>query len=266
MNHEGRGTRRPEPSGAELLALEAVLAASLRSDCPSPQTLGEHRLGLSTGPEQARIARHLSTCPHCREELELLERFLERSDETPEPPAADLSSSRAPGAPGSFKERLFQWTDALASLLGPQTAGRAGISGPAMPVPAGVRGAPGRRMAPGGASPSHEGGAALGLTFASDEAMVALQARPAPHGRFDLLVLVAPVEGSPGDLPVWLRHEGDIVASARTDPAGNAVLAGLAAGAYDLAVQHAAARIWVKGIRLGPSTDSARGDADAPTP
>jgi len=48
-----------------------------RLTCPSPQELGEYRLGLLTPDRANWIAKHLLECTHCRQELEQTGAFLD---------------------------------------------------------------------------------------------------------------------------------------------------------------------------------------------
>lgn len=251
MRGEGERSRPPAPEDSDLKKLERSLAQALRSHCPPPHTLGEYRLALLSEVEAARTARHVDGCPFCQGEIELLDGFLQAEEEAPQAERA------GPAAGLALREQIVRWGEALTrvgSVLG----------GPGLPAAAALRGGPGQAATTHGSCSGVETGASLGLTFSADDAMVALQARPGARGRYDLLALVTPLNGSPGNLPVWLRRGTTTVASARTDPAGNAVFKGLPAGSYDLAVQHGTLRFWVKGIRLGPGADPAEETTDVP--
>lgn len=59
---------------------ELQLKRSLyRHDCPEPLTLGDFQLALLDDAPAAVVARHLTRCPHCRQELDQLAEFLEPS-------------------------------------------------------------------------------------------------------------------------------------------------------------------------------------------
>lgn len=254
MRGEGERSRPPAAEDPDLKKLERSLAQALRSHCPPPHTLGEYRLGLLSEVEAARTARHVDGCPFCQGEMELLDRFLDAEEE------ALQAEEVEPDAGLTLREQIVRWGEALTGLTGVGSI----LGGPGLPSAAGLRGGPGQTVTTHGRWSGVETGASLGLTFSSDDAMVALQARPGARGRYDLLALVTPLNGSPNNLPVWLRRGTTTVASTRTDPAGNAVFKGLPAGSYDLAVQHGTLRVWVKGIRLGPGADPAEGTTDVP--
>ena len=56
---------------------EKLTGLFYRLACPSPQELGEYRLGLLTRDRANWIARHLLECTHCRQELEQTGAFLD---------------------------------------------------------------------------------------------------------------------------------------------------------------------------------------------
>jgi hypothetical protein len=53
-----------------------LTARLYRIDCPPPEELGEYQLGMLATEQSASVARHLTTCPHCRLELEQLKNYL----------------------------------------------------------------------------------------------------------------------------------------------------------------------------------------------
>ncbi len=57
-----------------------LLSALYRSDCPPSLEIGEFRSGLLAASDRARVAAHLTTCPHCTRELRDLDRFLAQTD------------------------------------------------------------------------------------------------------------------------------------------------------------------------------------------
>jgi hypothetical protein len=62
-------------------ALERALTQKLyRKDCPTPEILGEIRLGLLPQAEVDATRDHLGICPHCRAEVEALDRLLRLVD------------------------------------------------------------------------------------------------------------------------------------------------------------------------------------------
>lgn len=76
---------------AEARRFEHTLKARLyRSDCPTPQELGDYHLGLTGAAEARRVAGHLEECVRCRAEVEELREFLvtgamPRTSPRPEP-------------------------------------------------------------------------------------------------------------------------------------------------------------------------------------
>ncbi|MDR5683622.1 MAG: hypothetical protein QN163_06325 [Armatimonadota bacterium] len=62
-------------------ALERTLRRRLyRKDCPPPEVLGEMRLGLLSPARSDALEHHLRDCPHCRAELQSLDRLLQTED------------------------------------------------------------------------------------------------------------------------------------------------------------------------------------------
>ncbi len=58
--------------------------ALYRWDCPAPEQLGVYHMGLLTGTEERAIARHLTLCVRCADEVEVLRSFL-AGDTAPQP-------------------------------------------------------------------------------------------------------------------------------------------------------------------------------------
>lgn len=55
----------------------ALTARVFRIDCPSPERLGEYHLNLLPPPEASAIRSHLTTCPHCQQEVAQLRAYLD---------------------------------------------------------------------------------------------------------------------------------------------------------------------------------------------
>jgi hypothetical protein len=61
---------------------EASLRRQLRrSQCPSPQHLGDYHAGMLEADDSEAVHQHVAGCPHCQHELALLEEFLTPLDE-----------------------------------------------------------------------------------------------------------------------------------------------------------------------------------------
>ena len=65
-----------------------LTARLYRVDCPPPEALGEYQLGMLATEQRVSVARHLMSCPHCRQELEQLKNYL--SELAPAAPTSPL--------------------------------------------------------------------------------------------------------------------------------------------------------------------------------
>jgi anti-sigma factor RsiW len=62
-------------------ALERALTRKLyRKDCPTPDVLGEMRLGLLAEAQAGAVRAHPDACPHCQSEVRRLDRLLRFED------------------------------------------------------------------------------------------------------------------------------------------------------------------------------------------
>ncbi len=78
---------------AEYQALQGNLARMLyRHDCPTTQQLGDYALHLPAQAEQVAIAAHVTTCPHCTDELAQIRTFL--AIEADPPPLSLIERAR----------------------------------------------------------------------------------------------------------------------------------------------------------------------------
>jgi hypothetical protein len=87
--------------------LERLALASLTDeDCPDPETMAAHLLGLLAATHQLQVAAHLRTCPRCRTELLLAQ--------PPTPRTRPLIARLMPGlllgvrGPGPASSRRYQ--------------------------------------------------------------------------------------------------------------------------------------------------------------
>lgn len=89
-----------------------LIARLYRVDCPPPEALGEYQLGMLATEQRVSVARHLMSCPHCRQELEQLKNYL---------------SELAPAAPTSPLEQVKVL---VARLVGQGEAGETAAGSP----------------------------------------------------------------------------------------------------------------------------------------
>jgi len=89
--------------------LKTQIPKRQRSDCPSPQRLGDYHLGLLSPGHAQAIRQHLTTCPYCSTELAELREFM-AADPPPPPPA------RRPWTPPAVL-RPPQWTPLRARIV-----------------------------------------------------------------------------------------------------------------------------------------------------
>jgi hypothetical protein len=54
-----------------------------RAACPTPMELGDYGLGLLSDPQKLVVAQHLRLCSFCRQEVAILEEFLEEPGREP---------------------------------------------------------------------------------------------------------------------------------------------------------------------------------------
>lgn len=77
---QAAGTEQPDDS-----ALEASLRRSLyRYDCPNAHSLGEYHLDVLAPEARVEVARHLTECDACRDEVDTLRDFLRQPIAAPE--------------------------------------------------------------------------------------------------------------------------------------------------------------------------------------
>jgi len=182
-----------------------------RALCPTPTLLGEYELRLLSAEADLQIESHLKTCPHCRQELALLRRYI-----------ADL----APDLEASLVERVRVW---VARLLPRPGEGGAGSQNLAY----GLRGKPGSMR-----------------VYEAGEALLTLEVQPDPSQpeRESVLGLVTGVETTGMEAQLWLENE--VVGRQELDELGNFYFQGLDRGTYELVLSSAALEIQVRDLEV----------------
>jgi hypothetical protein len=189
-----------------------------RFDCPSPEALGEYRLGLLSTQEQTDVKRHLARCPHCRAELTTLDQFLDDLEGLPDRGAA--SESGAAQRVRTIVAKLVEWGEGLAGSL--SIPGRGALA----PVPAGVRGEAG----------------SLPRQYVAEDITISVTVEPDPDttDRRLILGLVLPPDDDIAawqGAPVVLEQAGATLSTTEVDDLSNFVFSGVVPGAYDITLQ-----------------------------
>jgi anti-sigma factor ChrR (cupin superfamily) len=183
-----------------LAAAEQQLQQHLyRVDCPSAQTLGEYVLSMIDRSQRKSIRAHLAICPACRDEVEVLQTYLQALAPAPEPGLRD------------------QVRELVARLIQGGQGTMTGVGG-LQPAMAGIRGAD--------AGP---------MIYEADDYQLAIEYHEDPEkpGRRVLYGLLIGDE-DPSAFEVQLWREEELVAHAAVDASGNFSIEGLQPGDYDM--------------------------------
>lgn len=198
----------------QLAREEATLRAALyRATCPDSLTLGEYLLKTLSSQRKHSIAEHLEQCPHCRNELVIIDDFLQAT-------AADIDFG------------ILERARILVARLIPQfEAGETAPQG--LAAFASVRG---REEGP--------------LLYEAEDVQISLEIEDDPRkpGRRTVLGLVLGAgaagwraELRQGDLPLEIS---------RVDELGNFVLAEISPATYDLILRGPNVEIHLKELQL----------------
>jgi hypothetical protein len=198
-----------------------MTARVYRFDCPSPLELGEYRLDVLPTDRAAGVARHLTTCLRCTQEIAQLEGYL-----------ADL----APDLELSPRERAGERLQVMVARLVSGGARGDLLAQPA-PAYAGLRGR--EEQAPP-------------LIFEAEQVQVVLdvQADPAHPGRQTILGLVAGVD-DPQAHQVHLWKDSQRMTAVSVDKTANFVIPDLAAGRYELILSGPGVEVHVQDVPVG---------------
>lgn len=183
---------------AELARHERRLSAHLyRGACPDAHLLGEYHLELLPEAEAEPIAAHLAICPHCAQEVQQLQAYLE-----------DVASD--------LEYRVLERLKVLVARLAPGFDAGTSLS-PAAPALAGVR-----------------GGEDGPLVYTADDVQVSLEVQDdaAAANRRAILGLVLGVDAEGWGVYLWRDEEE--VAGAAVDELGNFMLGDLEPDTYRL--------------------------------
>lgn len=192
-----------------------------RFQCPPALRLGEYQLALLPAPEQAAIAVHLASCPHCAQEVAQLQAFLA---------ATSLAQTSAPVATPSFLAGLrvviAQLRDGLSSL---------GALHSLTPALAPVR---------GNESGQQIFDASEGVQIIIDS----LAEAPLEQQRTLLGLIVGDAVPAPLTATLWQGEQ--LLASVPVDPVGNFVLTDLTSGSYTLILSNDAIAYQIAPLQL----------------
>jgi len=198
-----------------LARLQGRLRASLyRFDCPSSSDLGEYHLGMLPSAESKAIRAHIQLCPHCAQELAVLESYLEALR-----PDLEIRAG----------ERVRVW---IARLMSGSQAAKG--PGPQFaPALAGVRGA-----------------AAGPLIYMAEGVQIAMEVVEDVEqpGRGQLLGLVTGVETKGWTVQLWRLDER--VAETPIDDAGNFTIQDLISGEYSLIMGDSEREIHIPELKM----------------
>ena len=182
------------------------LAATLyRADCPSPQELGDWRLGLVDAARAATFQAHLQICPHCAREVAQLDAYL--ASLAPELEPRPVARTEPPQPASGMLDRMRVLVAEL------------------------VRGPGGLQTAFGAVRGAEDAGVSI---YRAGDVQISLQVEDDPDqpDRKLLTGLVTSAEGQAWRVDAWRADEP--IASARVDEIGQFVLPSLAPGEYQL--------------------------------
>jgi hypothetical protein len=190
---------------------DSLKAALFRITCPDSATLGDFHLELLAEGRTATIASHLTTCPHCTQELRQLEMFLAET-------AVSLEASTVDRIKIWIAKRIPSGGGANDLFGSPAFAVRGNDSGPLM---------------------YEAGDAQLTLEIQDD---------PEKPGCKSILGLVLGIETN--DVAVKLIREGVVVTAVTLDDLGNFTFSGLEPGKHELTLSGRSIEIHVPDLMI----------------
>ena len=219
----------------ELARLHDRLMTELyRLDCPDPAQLGEYHLNMLSQAETEAVARHLSECAHCAQEVAQLETYIR-----------DLAPDLEPGWVEQARERARVL---VATLVRKATSG-VGSSQPALaPAFAGLR-----------------GDASVPQVYEAEEIGVSIESQPdaGRPGRWSIVGLVFGFDNPGAEALLW--QEGARLASQPISNTGDFYLEGLAPGAYDLVLCAGPTEVHIRDVEVGGASGRDPTESDRTT-
>lgn len=205
----------------ELQSLQRALTGSLfRADCPSALELGEYQMGLLPAGQSVMIARHVSLCPHCAQEIATLQHFMAQGEPAARPSVLDTARTRLQVV--------------VAELV---SGARGAFAPPALaPAFAGLRG--------GDDDP---------LIYEAGDVQLSIEVQgDGEHpGHLAIFGLITGLEeGQTAQIELWRDQQR--LAGAAVDAIGNFALGGLAPGDYELFITNDTLDIHVQSLCVEP--------------
>lgn len=199
---------------------QALTTRLFRADCPPALELGEYQMGLLPVDQSLTIARHVSVCPHCAQEIAALQGFMAQ-------PQPDV----APSVLDTVRSRLQVVVAELVS------GARSAFAPPALaPAYAGLRG--------GGDDP---------LIYEANDVQLSIEVQNDGEcpGHLAIFGLITGLEdGQSAQIELWRDQQR--LAGAAVDAIGNFTLGGLTPGDYELFITNGTLDIHVQNLCVEP--------------